>query len=142
MRFVNSVINDFESKEYDPMIPNYLFNDFESKPIVLIDIPFCNENERASKQLLKKLKVFTKEKYDFRIVWKTKKVRQLFPLKEKNPYPSCKIYEGACSCKENYIGENKRNVITCWNEHENPNKDSEPTQHLFQHPDPVFNGKF
>ena len=138
MRFVNSVINDFESKEYDPMIPNYLFNDFESKPIVLIDIPFCNENERASKQLLKKLKVFTKEKYDFRIVWKTKKVRQLFPLKEKNPYPSCKIYEGVCSCKENYIGETKRNVITRWNEHENPNKDSEPVKHLFQHPDHVF----
>ena len=61
MRFVNSVINDFESKEYDPMIPSYLFNDFESKPIVLIDIQFCKENERASKQLLKKLKVFTKE---------------------------------------------------------------------------------
>ena len=61
MRFVNSVINDFESKEYDPMIPNYLFNDFESKPIVLIDIPICNENERTSKQLLKKLKVFTKK---------------------------------------------------------------------------------
>ena len=38
MRFVNSVINDFESKEHDPMILNYLFNDFESKPIVLIDI--------------------------------------------------------------------------------------------------------
>ena len=68
MRFVNSVINDFESEEHDPMIPNYLFNDFESKPIVLIDIPFCNGNERVSKQLLKKLKVFTKEKYDFRIV--------------------------------------------------------------------------
>ena len=75
MRFVNSVINDFENKGHDPMIPNYLFNDFESKPIVLIDIPFCNENERVSKQPLKKLKVFNKEKYDFRIVWKTKKVR-------------------------------------------------------------------
>ena len=60
MRFVNSVINDFESKGYDPMIPNYLFNDSESKSIALIDISFCNENERASKQLLKKLKVFTK----------------------------------------------------------------------------------
>ena len=59
MRFVNSVINDFESREYHPMIPNYLFNHLESKPIVLIDIPFCNENERVSKQLLKKLKVFT-----------------------------------------------------------------------------------
>ena len=60
MRFVNSVIKDFESKEHDPMIPNYLFNDFESKPIVLVDIPFCKENEKVSKQLLKKLKVFTK----------------------------------------------------------------------------------
>ena len=60
MRFVNSVINDFERKEHDPMIPNYLFNDSESKPIVLIDIPFYNENEKVSKQLLKKLKVLTK----------------------------------------------------------------------------------
>ena len=93
--------------------------------LVPINIQFCNKNERASKQLLKKLKVFIKEKYDFRIVWKTKKVRQLFPLKEKNPYPSFKIYEGVCSCKKNYIRETKRNVITRWNEHENPNKDSE-----------------
>ena len=73
------VINDFERKEHDPMIHNYLFNDIESKSIVLIDISFCNENERITKQLLKKSKVFTKEKFDFRIVWKTKKVRQLFP---------------------------------------------------------------
>ena len=40
MRHVNSVIKDFKSKEHDPMIPNYLFNDFESKPIVLIHILF------------------------------------------------------------------------------------------------------
>ena len=68
MRFVNSVINDFESKEHDPVIPNYLFNYFESKPILLIDVPFCNENEVISKQLSNKLNVFIKEKYDFRIV--------------------------------------------------------------------------
>ena len=70
-----------------------------------------------------------------------RKQRKLFPLKEKNPYPSCKIYEGVCSCKENYVGETKRNVITRWNEHENPNKDSEPAKHLFQHPDHVFQWK-
>ena len=35
------------------MTPNYLFNDFESKPIVLIEVPFCNENEKVSEQLLK-----------------------------------------------------------------------------------------
>ena len=94
------MINDFENKEHDPMIPNYFFNDFESKPIVLIDVTFCNKNEKVSKQLLKKLNVFTKEKCDFRIVWKTKKVKQLFPLKEKNPYLLYKIYEGVCSCKD------------------------------------------
>ena len=48
MRFVNGVINNFERKEHDPMIPYYLFNGFESKSIVLIDIPFCNENEKTS----------------------------------------------------------------------------------------------
>ena len=92
-----------------------------------------NKNEKVSKLLLKELRVFTIEKYDFRIVWKTMKVRQVFPLKEKNPYPSCKIHEGVCSFKQNYIGETKRNVITRWSEHENPNKDSEPAKHLFQH---------
>ena len=69
MTFVNSVIIDFESREHDPMITNYLFTEFESKPIVSTDIPFCNENKTLSKQLLTKLKVFNKENYDFRIVW-------------------------------------------------------------------------
>ena len=138
MRFVNSVINDFESKEQGPMIPSYLFNDFESKPIILIDVPFCNENEKVSKQLLKKLKPFTKEKYEFRVVWKTKKVRQLLLLKEKNPCSSCKIYEGVCSCKENYIGETKRNVFTRWNEHKNQNQPSISFNTLIM----FFNGTF
>ena len=67
-----------------------------------------------------------------------KESRRFFPLKKKNPYPSCKIYEGVCSCKENYIGETKRNVITRWNEHENSNKVSELAKNLFQNLDHVF----
>ena len=35
MRLVNSVINDFESKEHDPMIPSYLFNDY---PVIYLMI--------------------------------------------------------------------------------------------------------
>ena len=61
------------------------------------------------------------------------KFRQLVPLKKKNPYPSCKIFEGVCSCKENYIGETKRNVMTRWNDHENQIKDSELAKDLFQY---------
>ena len=37
-------------------------------------------------------------------------MRNLFRLKSKNPHPACVIYEGICKCKENYIGETKRNV--------------------------------
>ena len=53
----------------------------------------------------------------------------------------CKIYEGICSCSANYIGETKRNVETRWNEHENPNKDSEPAKHLRKFPDHKFDWK-
>ena len=48
MRFLNSVIKDFENK------------DFKFKPpFFLIDNQFCNESEKVSKQLLKKLNGFT-----------------------------------------------------------------------------------
>ena len=122
------------------MISSFLFDNFESKPIVLIDVPFCNKNEKVSKQLFEKLKTSTKVKYDFTTVWKTKKVR-LLSLKEKNTYLSCKTYEALCSCKENYTGETRRNIVTRWNGHENPNKDSKPAKHLFQYHDHVFQWK-
>ena len=57
MRFVNSMINDFESKVHDPIISSYLFKDFEWKPLV----PFCNEDVKVSQQALKELKTFTKK---------------------------------------------------------------------------------
>ena len=66
---------------------------------------------------------------DFRIVWEIKKVTQLSPLKDKNSYPLCNSMR-ECFCKENYKGKTKQNVITRWNEQENPNKDSKPTKHL------------
>ena len=39
------------------------------------------------------------------------------------------------------MGETKRNVKTRWNEHENPNKDSEPAKHLRKFPDHKFDWK-
>ena len=51
------------------------------------------------------------------ITWKTRNIRSLFPLKDKNDYRSCVIYKGDCSCGSRYIGETKRNVEVRWNEH-------------------------
>ena len=64
------------------------------------------------------------------ITWKTRNIRSLFPLKDKNDYKSCVIYKGDCSCGSRYIGETKRNAEVRWNEHNNPTKSSEPLKHL------------
>ena len=84
---------------------------------------------------------FTISNFDIAVKWSTKKIRSLFRLKDKNLHPACKIYEGICSCSANYIGETKRNVETWWNEHKNPNKDSEPAKHLRKFPDYKFDWK-
>ena len=92
MTFLGILMNDFESEELDPMVPDFLFTGFESKPIVLIGVPFCNINEIRNNCTrnwsLSPKKSMTLEL--FRIVWKTKKVIQLSLLKEKNPYLLCK----------------------------------------------------
>ena len=62
-------------------------------------------------------------------------------MKDKNPHPACKTYEGICSSSANYIDETKRNVETRWNEHENLNKHSEPAKHLREFPDHKFDWK-
>ena len=59
-------------------------------------------------------------------MWKTKKVRSFFPLKDKNLHPSCKIYYGLCSCGEDYVGETERNVSVHYDEHNKPSKKSKP----------------
>ena len=54
------------------------------------------------------------------LVRKQKKNSSLFSLKDKNLYPSYRIYYGKCKhCGEDYIGETKRNCITRWREHDN-----------------------
>ena len=49
---------------------------------------------------MKKFDVLTDNKYDICIKWITKKVKQLFKLKSRNPHPSCVRYKGVCSCQE------------------------------------------
>ena len=101
-RFVESVIEQYEAKLSnvdDLIIPEFLFRD--PKKFILIELPYCEKNEDLSKRFIQKLKSFTNDKIDFAIKWSTKKVKQLFGTKDKNPHPACKIYEGICSCGEN-----------------------------------------
>ena len=137
-RFVDNVIHQFHQKlidkqaEHELIIPDFLFS--EPKKFILVEIPYCISNENTVKRVLGKLQSFVHHKFDNAVKWSIKKIRSLFRLRVKNPHPACKIYGGICSCSANYIGETKRNVETRWNEHENPNKDSEPAKHLRKFP--------
>ena len=125
-------MNDFSQSsielEDSYIIPPNLFE--EQKPFILIEIPFCERNENKSKDFIRKFHEFTDSKFKISIKWITKKVKSFFPLKDKNMYPSCKVYQGVCTCTENYIGETERNTVTRWREHNNPTHDSEPAKHL------------
>ena len=46
-----------------------------------------------------------------------------------------------CICKENYIGETKRNVEIRWEEYSDINKISEPSRHLKSNPTHSFTWK-
>ena len=60
------------------------------------------------KTFISKLNYFTNEKCKFNVVWNTRKVQSLFPLKDKVDHYSCVIYLGDCSYDQNYIGETVR----------------------------------
>ena len=133
-KFIDSVIKRFVSPtqmedEDTPLIPQYFIED--PKPFILVEIPYCIENERLSKYFIKKFKEFLNTDCVVVIKWITKKVRNLFNLKSRNPHPACKIYAGQCSCGVTYIGETKRNVEVRWGEHNDPRGKSEPSKHLY-----------
>ena len=71
------------------IIPPYLFE--EHKPRIAVEFPFCELNEKRVSIHLEKFNYFTTDSYDLNVVWKTKKIRSFFPLKDKNLHPSCKI---------------------------------------------------
>ena len=96
-RFIESVIRDFITpldKDESFITPPNMFA--AKKPFLLLEIPYCEQNEIASKRFIKKFHQFTGDKYDTVVKWLTKKVKSLFPLKDRNLYPSCKIYKGVC----------------------------------------------
>ena len=87
-------------------------------------------NEKETGHFIDKLEQFTNNKFKFLITWKTRKIRSLFTLKDKNLYPACLVYKGVCSCLEDYIGETKQNSVNRWSQHNYPSKKSNPAIHL------------
>ena len=139
-RFINSVITNFQEKleETDDIIfPGF----FDVPRLHWIHHTVCAKNEEFLKRFMKKFDVFTDKKYDICIKWFTKKLKQLFKLKSRNPHPACAIYKGVCSCQESCIGDTAKNVETRWQEHEDTQKDSEHAKHLKNIPSHSFSWK-
>ena len=118
------------------IIPPSLFE--ITKPFIFVEIPYCELNEIKSKCFLKKFHKFTNNSLRIVVTWKTRNIRSVFPLKDKNDYKLCVIYKGNCSCGSRYISETKRNAKVRWNEQNNPTKSSEPSKHLRSHINQYF----
>ena len=77
---------------YDFIIPSGLV---VVKPrVILIQIPYCDKNEVASKRFIEKRNKFTNDKYDVRMKQLTRKMKVLFKLKDWYIHLPCKIYKG------------------------------------------------
>ena len=115
-RFINSVIKQFQDKSNQGNIDD--FDDYIIPPnffdipkfFILVELPFCENKEIKSKHFLKTFHRFTKDRFEVAVKWRTRLVKTLFPLKDKNIHPSCVIYKGTCSCGKTYIGETIRNA--------------------------------
>ena len=144
LRFIESVIRDFQQKpvaDDENIIPEWLFDE---RSDFYIKIPFCPKNEEISRTFLKKLNDFTNDKYFFKIVWNTRNIRSLFPLKDRVEHVSCAIYEGKCTCDESYIGETVRITDIRWDEHSKPSPSStltDPAKHVMENPTHHFTWK-
>ena len=129
-KFVDDIVNNYQA-DYEFIIPPDFFK--EDKQKVIIELPYSTKNENIQSHFLTKLNNFTGNKFKIQIIWKTRKIKSLFKLKDKINHPASIIYKGVCTCGENYAGETVRNALARWDEHNDVRKLSEPARHLKQH---------
>ena len=80
--FIESVIKDFQGiTDDDVLIPEWLFDE---RIVKTLKLPLCSSNEFLCKHFIEKLQNFTNNKFKFRIIWDTRNVRSLFPLKRSS----------------------------------------------------------
>ena len=106
LRYINSVIKDFKNKKNAVSTENDNIDEFIIPPgffeipqkSLFLELPYCPENEILAKDIIKKIHEFTNNEFKIIVKWITKKIRNLFNLKDKNPYPACQINRGTYSC--------------------------------------------
>ena len=80
--------------------------------------------------------------YDIKLIMSHRSftIGKLFPCKDRQSllHSLGVVYQLTCSCGQNYIGQTKRNLITCLNEHRIC-KDSEVCKHLLNNPNHEIN---
>ena len=131
------MINTCTVEKEEPIIPPQMFDE---RKTVYFQLPFCKTSEQKLKSIVIKLEEFTNNKVKFIYHWKTKKLKSLFPLKDRIKHKANIVYKGICSYNESYIGETKRNAEIRWKEHcSNNDKKSEVAEHLLKNPGHTIN---
>ena len=72
--------------------------------LIYINYLFVNKRTKI-KKFIKKLHKFTNDNFSLAISYKTRKIKSLFKIKDKNLYPACKTYGECGKCGDNYIGK-------------------------------------
>ena len=143
VKFTESVIRQFKLKiqrtQETINLPEHdIPPEGGNKRFIPIYIPYCESNENISQQFLKRINNFTNDKFKPVVMWKTKRIKSLFQLKDKITHKANVIYEGVCTCSENYTGETKINTDNRWGQHNNIKLNSNPAQHLNTNKDHSF----
>ena len=111
------------------------------KDLIPIYLPSCEVNENITSHFINTLNRISQNKFRFTIMWKTKRTRSLFKIKDKTVHISSVIYQGICSCGDNvkYMGETKINAENRWAQHNTVNHYSNPAKHLKENIGHSFN---
>ena len=97
--------------------------------------------ERDVKRFIYKIENFSNGKLKFIVLWSTRNIKSLIPLKDRVKHLSCVIYESKRSCGRRYIGETVRNSDIRRNEHESKAGKSETAKHIADNESHMFTWK-
>ena len=96
------MINTCTVEKEDPIIPPQMFDE---RKTVHFQLPFRKTNERKTKSIVNKSEEFTNNTVKFIYHWKTRKLKSLFPLKDRIKHKANIVYKGTCSCNESFMGD-------------------------------------